>query len=81
MVEKDGGVYIGTRVPQEFKDEIEARFVGKDREYQTMSDFLRALIDERMDPEKADRRDEEKFIRMLERPSVQEYLRSRRKQS
>lgn len=44
MVEKDSGVYIGTRIPPEFKDEIEARFVGKDKEHQTMSDFLRALI-------------------------------------
>lgn len=52
MVEKQKGEYIGTRIPLELKDDIEERFVGPTKEYFNMSIFLRALIDEKMDPVK-----------------------------
>jgi len=37
--------YIGTRVPQELKDEIIERFI-ESRQYRDMSDFIRSLIGE-----------------------------------
>jgi Arc/MetJ-type ribon-helix-helix transcriptional regulator len=64
------GEYIGTRVPDEFKEEVETRFI-KTKKYRNMSDFIRSLIDKEMDrPIEPDYELKEKLLVLLDDPDV-----------
>jgi len=52
MEPKDGNTYIGCRVSPEWLKVIEEKYVGQGKEFENMSDFLRALIQDKIDPKR-----------------------------
>lgn len=62
--------YIGTRVPQELKDEIIERFI-ESHQYRDMSDFIRSLIDKEMEnPVGTNDRLKRQLLALLDDPDV-----------
>jgi Arc/MetJ-type ribon-helix-helix transcriptional regulator len=66
--------HIGVRVSTDIVERIQKRFIDT-KEYRDMSDFLRSLIDERLDPGKMDEIEEERLLKLLEKPHIQERVR------
>ena len=72
MVEKktEMGEYIGTRVPETYKEEIIRRFI-KTHQYRDMSDFIRSLIDREMEnPDKRKNDLKDQLLSLLDDPDV-----------
>jgi len=66
--------YIGAEVDDEVIEQIKKQYLDT-KEYRNMSDFLRSLIDERLDPGKMEELEEEKLLKLLEKPRVRERVR------
>ena len=66
--------YIGAEVDDEVIEQIKKQYLDT-KEYRNMSDFLRSLIDERLDPGKMEELEEEKLLKLLEKPRVWERVR------
>jgi Arc/MetJ-type ribon-helix-helix transcriptional regulator len=66
--------YIGAEVDDEVIEQIKKQYLDT-KEYRNMSEFLRSLIDERLDPGKMDEIEEEKLLKLLEKPRIQERAR------
>ena len=66
--------HIGVRVSTDIVERIQKRFIDT-KEYRDMSDFLRSLIDERLDPGKMEEIEEERLFKLLEKPHNLERVR------
>jgi Arc/MetJ-type ribon-helix-helix transcriptional regulator len=66
--------YIGAEVDDVVIEQIKKQYLDT-KEYRNMSEFLRSLIDERLDPGKTDEIEEEWLLKLLEKPHIQERVR------
>jgi len=68
VVEENKRTYVGAEISDEVIDQIKKRFIDT-KEYPNMSEFLRSLIDERLDPQKGLDRERKRFLILCKDPT------------